>query len=104
MTTEPQSPGSGRPHEFYPSIVHGEICICGYAQEHEIHAKDRAAEQSDIPAELKELLDQVYTPEGVVIWWTGKHRLLGCSAQEAWPTRRAEVMQVAMMLLDGAFS
>lgn len=57
-----------------------------------------------IPDELREILDGVYTPEGVQVWWTHRHNFLGQAPCDAWAERKDEVLQVAQMLRDGAFS
>lgn len=56
-----------------------------------------------VPEELRALLIQVYTPEGVEIWWRGNHRLLNARPQAIWETRREDVLALVDQLLSGAF-
>jgi hypothetical protein len=56
-----------------------------------------------VPEELRVLLLQVYTPEGVEVWWRGHHRLLGTRPQAIWVTRRDDVLALVDQLLSGGF-
>ena len=52
------------------------------------------------PPELRFLLEQVYTSEGVETWWGSPNRLLGSvSPRSIWDTRWGEVMALAESLL-----
>lgn len=58
----------------------------------------------EIPKILRDVLDEVYLREGVVIWWNNRHALLGESARERWEKAAGDVMQLAYQLRDGAFA
>ena len=61
---------------------------------------------AQVPIELRDILCQVYTVEGVVIWWTGAARQFeGRSARDLWQEgKREEVLAAAERLLTGSFS
>lgn len=55
---------------------------------------------SGVPLELREILEKVYTPEGVEVWWRGGNLLLNWFApREVWRSRKDEVMALAESLL-----
>jgi len=55
---------------------------------------------SFLPSELEAILAEVYTPEGMRIWWGAEHKLLNNQrAVDVWRTDPARVLQVAEQLL-----
>jgi hypothetical protein len=60
---------------------------------------------AEIPQTMRDLLDEVYTPEGVEIYWNSRNRWLhGLSASEEWKTvsGRERVQQAVEHLTGGA--
>lgn len=52
------------------------------------------------PPELRFILEQVYTSEGVEVWWGSPNRLLGSvSPRSIWDTHWSDVMALAESLL-----
>ncbi len=61
----------------------------------------------DIPQTMRDLLDEVYHPKGVEIWWNARTTWLGGASPRAmWtvPEGRKQVQQVVEMLVAGSFA
>lgn len=67
-------------------------------------AADQPYEQ--IPAEIRDLLDELYTEEGAVMWWNARNKLLdGERARDVarTPEGRERVANLLNALCDGVF-
>lgn len=57
----------------------------------------------EVPSELKVVLEQIYSPDAIEVWWKTYHPFLKDSAEHAWEDKRDDVMQIAQALVDGAY-
>lgn len=58
----------------------------------------------DIPREVRDVLDDVYLPEGVEIWWNARNSMLGGRRPAEAPEAAGDVLRIANMLADGNFA
>lgn len=62
---------------------------------------------NDIPESMRDLLDELYQPEGVEIWWNSASTLLDqYSAAQLWSSElgRQKVQMVIDMLVSGSYA
>lgn len=62
----------------------------------------------NIPQTMRDLLDELYEPEGVEIWWNSRSTLLDqYSAAQMWqndPEGRRKVQMIVDMLVSGSYA